>query len=67
MFSMRMDLVFKLKGGRGNMAVNDLLKSMVPISRFNKGEAGNIFDVVNEEGIKLVLKNNSPACLFPKH
>ena len=46
------------------MAVNDLLKSMVPISRFNKGEAGKIFDVVNEEGIKLVLKNNRPACVL---
>ena len=64
---MRMGLVFKLKGGRGNMVVNDLLKSMVPISRFNKGEARKIFDVVNEEGIKVVLKNNSPACSFPKH
>ena len=48
----------------GNVAVYDLVKSMVPISRFNKGEAGKIFDEVNEEGIKLVLKNNRPACVL---
>jgi len=48
----------------GNVAVHDLVKSMVSISRFNKGEAGKIFDEVNKEGIKVVLKNNSPACVL---
>ncbi len=47
-----------------NVAVRNLLKSMVPISRFNKGEAGKIFDEVEEEGVKVVLKNNAPACVL---
>ena len=46
---------------RSNTAINDLLNVIVPISRFNKGEAGKIFDEVNQGGIKLVLKNNAPA------
>jgi len=49
----------------GNHVLNkNLLKSMVPISRFNRGEAGKIFQEVNEEGIKVVLKNNAPACVI---
>jgi antitoxin StbD len=39
----------------------DLLDMSVPISRFNKGEAGKIFDEVNSCGIKVVIKNNKPA------
>jgi PHD/YefM family antitoxin component YafN of YafNO toxin-antitoxin module len=31
---------------------------IVPITRFNRGEANKIFDEVNETGIKIVLKNN---------
>ena len=33
----------------------------VPISRFNKGEAGKILDEVNTSGTKVVIKNNRPA------
>lgn len=42
------------------MAVNNVLNMLVPISRFNKGEANKIFDEVKEEGVKIVLKNNQP-------
>ena len=47
-----------------NIAVSDLVNAIVPISRFNKGEAGKVFNEVNEAGIKIVLKNNVPACVL---
>jgi len=45
-------------------AVGKVISSVVPISRFNRGEAGHIFDEVREEGCKLVVKNNAPACVL---
>ena len=45
-------------------SISGLVNSLVPISRFNKGEANKIFDEVRETGIKIVLKNNSPACVL---
>ena len=47
-----------------NISINDLVNSLVPISRFNKGEASKIFEEVKETGFKIVLKNNSPACVL---
>ncbi len=41
-----------------------LLRSMIPISRFNKGEANKIFSEVQNVGVKIVLKNNIPACVL---
>jgi prevent-host-death family protein len=37
---------------------------MIPISRFNKGEANKIFEEVHQDGIKIVVKNNKPACVL---
>lgn len=42
----------------------DIKNSMVSISRFNKGEANKIFDEVNKSGVKIVVKNNTPACVL---
>lgn len=41
-----------------------MMKAMIPISRFNRGEANRIFEEVEEEGIKIVVKNNKPACVL---
>lgn len=49
-----------------NMSVRDIMNSIVPITRFNKGEASKIFDEVSESGAKIVLKNNVPACVLVK-
>ena len=38
------------------MSVTGMLKTMVPISRFNKGEANKIFDEVETPGRKILLK-----------
>lgn len=46
------------------MSVTGMLKTMIPISRFNKGEANKIFDEVETTGTKIVVKNNKPACVL---
>lgn len=47
-------------------AVNsiNILNSIVPISRFNKGEANRIFTEVKNDGIRIVVKNNTPECVL---
>ena len=42
----------------------ETLDAIVPISRFNKGEANRIFEEVRQSGFKIVVKNNSPACVL---
>lgn len=41
-----------------NLSMKNVMDSIVPISRFNRGEASKIFEEVNETGVKVVLKNN---------
>ena len=48
------------------MALAKLKDEFVPISRFNKGEAGKIFQEVAAKGMKIVLKNNNPECVLLK-
>lgn len=38
--------------------------NMVPISRFNEGEANKIFDEVEKTGTKIVIQNDKPACVL---
>jgi PHD/YefM family antitoxin component YafN of YafNO toxin-antitoxin module len=38
--------------------------SIIPITRFNRGEANKIFDEVKKSGAKIVFKNNVPACVL---
>ena len=46
------------------MSVMNSMKSVVPITRFNKGEANRIFDEVEASGTKIVMKNNRPVCIL---
>ena len=46
------------------MSTVGMMKKIVPISRFNKGEANKIFDDVQNTGTKIVMKNNRPACVL---
>lgn len=39
-------------------------ESTIPISRFNRGEAGKIFEEVVKSGTKIVVKNNKPICVL---
>ena len=40
------------------------IQDTIPISKFNKGMAGQIFDLVSKDGPKVVIKNNTPACVL---
>lgn len=46
------------------MSVMGMMKTIVPITRFNRGEANRIFDEVEASGTKIVMKNNQPACIL---
>ncbi|MCM1135068.1 MAG: type II toxin-antitoxin system Phd/YefM family antitoxin [Clostridium sp.] len=46
------------------LSVMGIMNSIVPITRFNKGEANRIFDEVASSGTKIVMKNNRPACIL---
>ncbi|MCL2436718.1 MAG: type II toxin-antitoxin system Phd/YefM family antitoxin [Clostridiales bacterium] len=46
------------------LSLNNMLESLVPITRFNRGEANKIFDEVRESGCKVVVKNNVPTCVL---
>lgn len=47
-----------------HISVTEMLRAMIPISRFNKGEANKIFEEVESTGTKIVVKNNKPACVL---
>jgi len=49
---------------RDNNSISGVMNALVPISRFNRGEANKIFEEVRETGYKIVLKNNAPACVL---
>lgn len=42
----------------------NILNSIIPVSRFNKGEASKIFNEVKNDGIRIVVKNNVPECVL---
>ncbi len=42
----------------------DVTEQIVPISRFNRGQAGRIFEEVRSAGTKIVVKNNRPVCVL---
>jgi PHD/YefM family antitoxin component YafN of YafNO toxin-antitoxin module len=46
------------------LSVVNIMHSIVPITRFNKGEASRIFEEVESSGTKVVMKNNRPACVL---
>ena len=46
------------------MTFQSALRSFVPISQFNKGQAGKIFDRLKTEQRLMVLKNNAPAAVI---
>ena len=45
-------------------SVISAVKHTVPISLFNRGQAGKIFEEVKRFGAKVVMKNNAPECVL---
>ena len=46
------------------MNYNVNLNSFIPVTRFNRGEAEKILDEVKHSGIKVIVKNNTPAAVM---
>ena len=46
------------------IAPKNAMDALVPITRFNRGEANRIFEEVKESGYKVVVKNNTPVCIL---
>ncbi len=42
----------------------NILDSFIPVSRFNKGEAGRIFLQLHTQKIQIVVKNNMPIAVM---
>ena len=40
------------------------IRNTIPISLFNRGLAGKIFDEVKQSGAKVVMKNNAAECVL---
>ena len=40
------------------------IQNTIPISLFNRGQAGKIFDEVKRFGAKVVMKNNTAECVL---
>ena len=45
-------------------SVMSVIKNTVPISQFNRGLAGKIFEDVKQSGAKVVMKNNVAECVL---
>jgi|LSQX01.2.fsa_nt_gb antitoxin StbD len=46
------------------MTTTNILNSIIPVSRFNKGEAGRIFDQLHHDKTQIVVKNNAPVAVL---
>lgn len=46
------------------MNIISVIENTVPISQFNRGLAGKIFQEVKQSGAKVVMKNNTPECVL---
>ena len=45
-------------------SVMSAITNTVPISQFNRGLAGKIFEDVKQSGAKVVMKNNAAECVL---
>ena len=45
-------------------SVMSAIKNTVPITQFNRGLAGKIFEEVKQTGAKVVMKNNMAECVL---
>jgi PHD/YefM family antitoxin component YafN of YafNO toxin-antitoxin module len=41
-----------------NLSMKNVMNAIVPITRFNRGEASKVFAELHKTGVKVVLKNN---------
>ena len=53
-----------VKGDDHMQSVVSAITNTVPISQFNRGLAGQVFEEVKRSGAKVVMKNNTPECVL---
>ncbi len=46
------------------VSVMSAITNTIPITQFNRGQAGKIFEEVKQCGTKVVMKNNSAECVL---
>lgn len=46
------------------LTTNSILDSIIPVSQFNKGQAGKIFEGLRIKKTKIVVKNNAPIAVI---
>lgn len=46
------------------MSIRSAIENTIPISQFNRGLAGKIFEDVKRHGAKVVMKNNFLECVL---
>lgn len=44
--------------------ISGAIRNTIPISHFNRGLAGKIFEEVRQSGAKVVMKNNAAECVL---
>ena len=44
--------------------ISSAIRDTIPISLFNRGLAGRIFEEVKQAGAKVVMKNNAAECIL---
>ena len=44
--------------------ITSAIRDTIPISQFNRGLAGKIFEEVKRSGAKVVMKNNAAECVL---
>lgn len=44
--------------------ISGAIRNTVPITHFNRGLAGKIFEEVRQSGAKVVMKNNAAECVL---
>ena len=59
-----MQLKTRAEGGGIMANVASAIRDTVPISLFNRGLAGKVFDDVRKTGAKVVMKNNAAECVL---
>lgn len=55
---------YSRKGLTIMLSVLSAITNTVPITQFNRGRAGKIFEEVKQSGAKVVMKNNTAECVL---
>jgi hypothetical protein len=53
-----------VKEGSEMSEIASIIQGIIPISSFNRGQAGKIFDEVKSGSTKVVVKNNEPESIL---